>query len=154
MSKTIVLDNGDVVEISIYEAGVTLDAGTGGSLLSGTGVPSSVLGSNEDYYLDISNHNLYGPKTAGDWGSPTSLIGPSSLVGTRLAIIGYLQVWKADLEGDFESVEINDIIDGYDEGNSMRKVSGIVKDLPWNTFDAATDSYPNIKAYINTTHGS
>jgi hypothetical protein len=154
MSKTIVTDNGDTIEVEIFESGVTLNAGTGGALLSGTGVPNPALGSNTDYYIDKTSNILYGPKTAGEWGTGISLVGPSGLVGTRLAVIGFLQVWKADLEGDYEAVEINDIIDGFDEGNSMRKVTGIVKDLPWNTYDAATDSYPNIKAYINTTHGS
>jgi len=45
---------------------------------SGSGVPSSGLGSNGDMYLRTSNGDVYGPKTAGSWGSVVSnLIGPT-----------------------------------------------------------------------------
>lgn len=61
-------------------------AGTGGAtngILNGTGAPSSGLGNNGDFYLNTSNTTLYGPKTAGAWGSGVSLIGPpGSLTGS------------------------------------------------------------------------
>jgi hypothetical protein len=51
-------------------------AGTNGnSVLNGTGVPSSSLGVNGDFYIDTNNSQIYGPKTAGAWGGPTSLLG-------------------------------------------------------------------------------
>lgn len=56
------------------------DPGTNGAngntVLSGSGAPSSGLGVNGDYYIDTTAHAIYGPKTAGAWGSATSLIGP------------------------------------------------------------------------------
>src|SRR6185437_5546456 len=56
-------------------------AGTkGDSLLNGSGVPASSLGSNGDVYLDISSGNFYGPKTAGSWGSPLIPTGVDTLV--------------------------------------------------------------------------
>jgi hypothetical protein len=43
--------------------------GLGSAWLQGAGVPSSGLGGNGDYYLNTSNGDIYGPKTAGAWGS-------------------------------------------------------------------------------------
>jgi hypothetical protein len=42
---------------------------------SGVGAPSKEVGNIGDYYLDISNTNLYGAKTAQGWGTPISLKG-------------------------------------------------------------------------------
>lgn len=46
-------------------------------LLSGSGAPDDVsTGKDGDYYLDLTSKMLWGPKTAGDWGStPLSLNG-------------------------------------------------------------------------------
>jgi hypothetical protein len=49
-------------------------AGVAGSqIYSGTGAPAANLGQIGDYYLDKSNGNFYGPKTANGWGSPIAL---------------------------------------------------------------------------------
>jgi len=42
---------------------------------SGVGAPSKEVGNIGDYYLDISNTNLYGAKTVQGWGTPISLKG-------------------------------------------------------------------------------
>jgi hypothetical protein len=47
------------------------------------GSPSSGLGKNGDYYLDVSVTRLYGPKTSGVWGAGVSLIGPQGANGTN-----------------------------------------------------------------------
>ena len=47
----------------------------GNQILSGMGAPSENLGNIGDYYLDLSNTNLYGAKTAQGWGTPISLKG-------------------------------------------------------------------------------
>jgi hypothetical protein len=45
--------------------------GTNGkTVLNGTGVPLNSLGSDEDFYLDLSTYIIYGPKTAGIWPIP------------------------------------------------------------------------------------
>lgn len=49
----------------------------GRTVLNGTGAPGAGLGSNGDFYIDLSTYDIYGPKTAGAWGSPTSLKGPA-----------------------------------------------------------------------------
>ena len=52
-------------------------AGTDGkSVLNGTGVPSTALGVDGDFYIDTMNTTLYGPKVGGTWGDAVMLIGP------------------------------------------------------------------------------
>lgn len=51
------------------------------SLLSGEGAPESSFGRDGDFYLDTDAHWIYGPKTAGAWGSGTALVGPAGDVG-------------------------------------------------------------------------
>ncbi len=53
----------------------------GPSLLNGSGAPSAGTGIDGDFYLDTSSNDIYGPKTAGAWGSGTSIIGPTGATG-------------------------------------------------------------------------
>lgn len=53
----------------------------GKTVLNGTGAPSGGLGTDGDFYLDTAASRLYGPKTAGAWGSGVSLIGPQGPAG-------------------------------------------------------------------------
>src|SRR6185437_2746478 len=56
--------------------GATGAAGRNGSqIFSGSGAPAASLGNVGDYYLDKTNFELYGPKTAGGWGTPVLLRG-------------------------------------------------------------------------------
>jgi hypothetical protein len=62
--------------------GATGATGTAGSqIYSGNGAPAGSLGTNGDYYLDKTNYLLYGPKTAGGWGTPTLLRGAQGAQG-------------------------------------------------------------------------
>ena len=47
----------------------------GNQILSGIGAPAETLGNVGDYYLDLSNTNLYGAKTTQGWGTPINLKG-------------------------------------------------------------------------------
>ena len=58
-------------------------ANIGNLVITGSGAPSSVLGNNGDVYINTSNYSIYGPKLAGSWGSPTSLIGPQGSTGAK-----------------------------------------------------------------------
>jgi hypothetical protein len=49
--------------------GLVSDLANKRTILSGTSVPSSGLGSDGDLYIDTLGNRLYGPKTAGSWGS-------------------------------------------------------------------------------------
>ena len=65
-------------------AWTALGAGNGGSLLSGSGAPSSGQGNNGDYFLRTDSWCLYGPKASGAWpGSCTPLIGPQGAAGAQ-----------------------------------------------------------------------
>ena len=57
------------------------DGADGRTVLNGEGVPESSLGEDGDFYIDTLTYDLYGPKTAGDWGAATSLIGPAGADG-------------------------------------------------------------------------
>ncbi len=48
------------------------------TILSGGGVPASSIGIDGDFYIDIKNANLYGPKTKGVWKIATSLRSPET----------------------------------------------------------------------------
>ena len=43
------------------------------TILSGNGIPSKTIGIDGDFYIDLKNINLYGPKTKGVWKLVTSL---------------------------------------------------------------------------------
>ena len=55
----------------------------GNTVLNGSGVPSPAFGEDGDYYINNDNSHLYGPKTAGSWGSSVSLIGPEGPQGLQ-----------------------------------------------------------------------
>jgi hypothetical protein len=63
-------------------AGPTGPAGAAGALWhSGSAAPTTE-GGNGDYYLRTTNGDVYGPKTAGAWGSPIlNLMGPAGPAG-------------------------------------------------------------------------
>lgn len=59
-------------------------AGADGSvILSGTAAPVANLGKVGDFYLNKSNSDFYGPKTAAGWGQPFSLKGADGTNGTN-----------------------------------------------------------------------
>jgi hypothetical protein len=55
----------------------------GNTIRNGSGLPDPSLGNAGDFYIDTTNHTIYGPKsnTVVGWGSPTSLIGPVGPTG-------------------------------------------------------------------------
>ncbi len=63
-------------------AGPTGEAGADGTaVLSGTASPTGGDGADGDFYLDTDDKLLFGPKTAGAWGSGVSLVGPTGPTG-------------------------------------------------------------------------
>ncbi|MEO6630153.1 MAG: hypothetical protein ABIN13_00485, partial [Mucilaginibacter sp.] len=67
--------------------GATGATGAAGSkIYSGTGVPASSLGSNGDFYLDVTTYLFYGPKAGGAWAVPINLKGPKGDPGTANVI--------------------------------------------------------------------
>ena len=67
---------------AVGATGATGPAGADGkSLLNGSGAPSAGTGINGDFYLDTTAKQIYGPRTAGNWGSGTALVGPQGPQG-------------------------------------------------------------------------
>ncbi|MGZ3757226.1 MAG: beta strand repeat-containing protein [Mucilaginibacter sp.] len=64
-------------------AGANGTNGTNGfSILNGAGTPSNTsTGNNGDFYINTTNYTLFGPKTAGNWGSSVSIIGSGFATG-------------------------------------------------------------------------
>jgi hypothetical protein len=59
-----------------------LDGTDGKSVLNGTGAPDDVTdGVDGDFYIDTAAIDIYGPKTAGAWGTGVSLVGPPGTDG-------------------------------------------------------------------------
>ena len=53
----------------------------GKTVLNGTSNPTSGIGNDGDFYINTTSNEIFGPKTAGVWGSGTSLVGPQGIVG-------------------------------------------------------------------------
>jgi len=51
------------------------------SLRSGTGIPSSSLGVDGDFYIDTSSTKIHGPKSGGSWPVGVSIVGPVGAAG-------------------------------------------------------------------------
>jgi len=49
----------------------------GGTVITGSGAPSSGTGNNSDVYIDTTTGDLYGQKTAGAWGSSVATLATS-----------------------------------------------------------------------------
>ena len=58
--------------VTLKKAGRTT-ATAPNTILSGSGVPAKTIGIDGDFYIDIKNANLYGPKSKGIWKIATSL---------------------------------------------------------------------------------
>ena len=92
----------DRVSDDWYEWFGTVGSGGGGgnTVLNGAGAPSGGTGSDGDFYINTSANTIYGPKTAGAWGSPTSLVGPTGAAGAGMT-------WT-EAEIDFGSTPVYD----------------------------------------------
>ncbi|HTM98723.1 MAG TPA: collagen-like protein [Pedobacter sp.] len=54
----------------------------GSTILNGTVAPTAAIGVNGDYFLNKTTADLYGPKTAGAWGTAINLRGTANVVAT------------------------------------------------------------------------
>jgi hypothetical protein len=70
---------------------------SGSAILNGTTVPTTV-GVNGDYYLNKTNADLYGPKTAAGWGTPLNLKGSAKVIASSWM---NLKMWKENLSNNY-----------------------------------------------------
>ena len=52
------------------------------TILSGVGAPSNSIGIDGDFYIDVKNSNIYGPKIKKKWPAPVSLKGTNGAPGS------------------------------------------------------------------------
>ncbi|SOY50127.1 collagen-like protein [Cupriavidus taiwanensis] len=63
-------------------ASVPGPAGANGkTILSGTNAPTADMGTDGDFYLNVSSSTLHGPKAGGEWPAGVSLVGPQGVAG-------------------------------------------------------------------------
>jgi hypothetical protein len=110
------------------------DGADGLSVLSGSGVPSSGLGVDGEFYIDTDADTIYGPKTAGSWGSPTSLVGPPGAPGADAPdTLGDLtDVDFTTPPGDGEALVYDDDSGNWVPGAAGASAAGAVGDLQFN----------------------
>ena len=69
-------DNSNWIDVTPLIRGPQGTSGVDGrTVLNGSGAPGTGLGLDGDFYIDTASNELYGPKTAGVWGSGTELTG-------------------------------------------------------------------------------
>ncbi|MEP5612558.1 MAG: hypothetical protein ABJP45_09930 [Cyclobacteriaceae bacterium] len=119
------------------------DAGVDGrSVLSGFGTPMSE-GEDGDFYINTSTSEIYGPKTSGSWGAPTSLVGAAGVDGQDGAD-GSNGIAGADGTNGTNGVDGADGVNGQDgktilSGAVAPTTEGVDGDLYLNT--ATSDIY-------------
>ena len=67
---------------SASAAGRTNQSATN-TVLNGKGAPTTKIGINGDFYIDVLTFNMYGPKVNNKWPAPTSLKGPAGVNGSE-----------------------------------------------------------------------
>jgi len=72
----------------------------GKTVRSGAGAPSGALGVDGDWYINVSAATIYGPKTAGAWGAPTSMVGPIGPAATDASTLSSGMLPDARLSGN------------------------------------------------------
>ena len=72
-----------VVYVEVFTPGSQGLPGTDGkSILNGTIAPIGTLGQNGDFYINTATNQIYGPKTTGSWGTPSSIVGATGPTGS------------------------------------------------------------------------
>jgi hypothetical protein len=57
------------------------------TILSGVGAPSNAIGIDGDFYIDVKNSNIYGPKMKKKWPKPVSLKGSGMALMEKAALM-------------------------------------------------------------------
>lgn len=103
------------------------------TVLSGGGSPSSEIGQDGDFYIDTATSVIFGPKSAGSWGSPTSIVGPGlpsgGLEGQIVSKIAdspdYATQWIDNYTGDLRIVCKNDSGSTIAKGKVVASVGSV-----------------------------
>lgn len=104
------------------------------SILHGAGPPDPDLGRNDEFYIDDTSvsRDLYGPKTAGDWGSPFPLAVGAALSdadpepGASVAASGTGVLSSRDDHVHPYTIAIAGGADGWMSGTMAQQLAGLV----------------------------
>ena len=70
------------VYVEVFTPGTQGANGADGkSILNGIIAPTGAVGQNGEFYINTATNQIYGPKTAGSWGLPSSIIGATGPTG-------------------------------------------------------------------------
>lgn len=123
-------------DITVTLLGTQGPAGVGRPILSGSGAPDDTDdGINGDFYIDTDVYEIYGPKTAGVWGSGTDLIGAG--VSDHGALTGLtdddhsIYALADGTRGTFRRPSI--VIDSVEGASAPWDLDGIVDGYVWLT---------------------
>ena len=121
----------DYMDLIDTLAALPESTGGGTSVLNGSGVPSNETGTNGDFYINIVNYDIYGPKSSGVWGSATSLVGPTGATGSTGA------TGAAGTNGtNGETGPAGPgVASGGTTGQYLTKVDGTNYNTQWSTLD-------------------
>ena len=136
------------------QQGTTGNNGTNGAdgktILNGVSNPTSLIGSNGDFYLNTTTKTIFGPKNSGSW--PTagiSLIGPTGPQGPPGSASGAFQHWIGQEFGggivfyvfrDLSGIEHGLIVSKYEAGYSTNwGVNSYLSDAT-SLFDGMTNT--------------
>ena len=106
------------------------DAADGKTVLNGTVVPTTE-GVDGDFYIRTDTDEIYGPKTAGAWGSPTSLVGPQGAVGPTGPTgadgdVTWQGIWVS------QNYVVNQAVE-YNGASYVCKLNTVASEVPTNT---------------------
>jgi hypothetical protein len=113
----------------------------GNTILNGSGAPGAGLGNIGDFYIDTTNDEIYGPKTASGWGSGTSILGANGAQGNYG---GWSSEWLYDGTATTSGTSAGDF--RFDNG-TMASVTGLFIN------DTNTDS-ANMQAFLDAWNNS
>lgn len=85
------LDLDNYVSRKIASEATGIEGEAGKSVLNGT-VDPTTEGVDGDFYINTNSYEIFGPKTAGNWGSGTSLVGDEGPTGPN----GTLAAWNGE----------------------------------------------------------
>ncbi|MEI2275623.1 collagen-like protein [Sphingobacterium sp. ML3W] len=84
-----------------------IDGANGSKIYSGKSVPTAAIGVNGDFFINLVNGDLYGPKTQTGWGQPFNLKGPQGPAGPSGATVLSGQTAPALTVGNIGDFYIN-----------------------------------------------
>lgn len=114
-----------------------INGANGNTIYSGKVAPTTTIGTNGDFYLNLSNGDLYGPKSSEGWGTPFSLEGSPGTPGATILSGQVDPVSTLGGDGDFY-INLKDMT-----------LFGPKNEMVWGSpISLKSDSQNGIKIYV------